>query len=338
MDLKQVVQVVKMSIDHKTQDLRDQVIKKLDVAMAAKIEGAGRKAPTLEPERLLAISVEEYHHSRGLADHVAATSGARVQLPKFEDLPPEVKKEISEISSRLTAALIKAGEKNVDAKQVRDWSLQCTVTRRNLVAASPNLKSVADWVEKKLAEGASPKKAILEPDDAVTQLSPEEFQANLEENVRQMLLNATADQIDDVIANLPNKVFKEDEATMSALKGGLLSEFAPIADKLMEAIVQKDFQKWIEALGMREGTKKQNNMFTKMTIDFKRVLEADISVQTVQGICRAVVDPDEFYDLIMEKAKKLSRTGVSARRLGESSSSDEDDDLKGTAQFGKDAF
>lgn len=351
MDLKQVVQAVKMSIDHKAQALRDQVIKKLDVAMAARQESRIRKTPSLEPDRLLAIAVEEYHLSRGKIDPPVLHDSTQ-PIPKLEDLSDEQQEEVGRVSTALLRSLSANGESQVDPKQVQEWALQTTIRRHKLAPDSPQTTRLTTWVEKLLGEQEKKDgSTITSSEDMassedVLQLSAAQFASNLENNVRQLLLNATADLVDDVVSTLPHKSWKENSDSAKAMKAALLSEFAPMADTLMEAIVGQDYQKWLATLCITKGTDKLKAKFDDLHKEFETVMSTEISVEVVQQICQTVVDPDEFYDLVTDQAKKLAKLG-DAKKLGESSS-DEDDlkplpslaatSVKGSGEFEEDTW
>jgi hypothetical protein len=331
MDLKQVVQVVKMSIESKTQDLRDQIIKKLDLAMAAKVEGHARKAPTLDPDHLLAISVEQYHLSRAQYTEgpLALADGGASTTPTFEELSKEMQQEVTYMSNQLLRSLTSSGETAIDPKQVREWALQTAMRRQNIGADSPPAIRLTDWVENALVEQER-KDAFqltaeaMMPSSEILSLSPAEFESDLENNVRQLLLNATAELIDDVLTSLPQKSSTENSDSAKAMKSALISEFAPMADVLMEAIVGQNYKKWLEVLGITVGTDKLRENFDELHKEFQTVLGSTITVEAVQQICQTVVDPDEFYDLVRDKARTL------ARKEGESCSDVED--------FGAEAF
>jgi hypothetical protein len=298
MNLNQVVQVVKMAIDSKRQDLREQVIKKLDLAMAARTEGAARKAPTLEPERLLAIATEEYHNSRDLSGELTIGENLKddftnfnpdgsVQLPKEKDLSPEIRKEVRQVTARLLASLAASGETDANPQQVYEWALQVTLRRHKM--------------------------------------SSEEFEKDLEQNVRRLLLDATQDVIGKAVGAL-SKDWQQDKEAKESMKSALVSEFAPTADILMEALVSKDFKKWLETLRLEgRGSQKMKEQFEKLHEDFNTILNSDITPSIVQTICQTVVGSDELQSLVKSRAKELSKIGK-MKKLGDSSSEEEPDD------------
>merc|ERR1712178_348149 len=88
-------------------------------------------------------------------------------------------------------------------------------------------------------------------------------------------------------------------------------------------IVGNDYKKWLQTLGIDSGTQKQQDTFNALHSEFQTALSSEITVEVVQQICQTVVDPDEFYDLVRNQAKKLARMGGD-KKLGESSSEEEE--------------
>jgi len=363
--LNQVVQIVKMAIDSKRQQLREQVIKKLDLAMLARTEGAARKAPTLEPERLLAIATEEYHNSRGLRGEPAdaeiapdspldfnAEGGIPTRdLPKEKDLSPEIRKEVRQVTQRLIASLSASGETDVNPQQVYEWALQVTLRRHKLgdFLDEPDARNTSMDLSgmQEAADGLSATPRAPEafvPSDDVLNLSPEEFEKDLESNVRQLLLNATSQLIGEAISAVPGKAWQE-KTNKAAMQSALISEFTPTADTLMEAIVSKEYDRWLAILKIDEGTDKHKRQFERLHSEFQQVLNSEITPQAVQQICRTVVSypvtvgtNDEFYQQIRTRAVEMSKLGK-AKKLGDSSSEEEDIGVGGDLDVGDlDAF
>lgn len=326
--------------------------------MAAKSEGATRKSPTLEPDRLLAVAVEEYHNSRELKgegddeDDESTPEGqlkiakakAAAELPKEKDLGPEIKKEVRQVTARLMTTLSANGEKDVNPQQVYDWALQVTLRRHKLgeFLEEPNNQATSMELQQMqlqtLGMGEqqrADKKDVFVPSDYVLGLSAEEFERNLESNVRQLLLNATYELVSDNVNQLPGKTWKTDEEAVSIMKSNLISEFAPKADILMEAIVSKDYKRWLETMKIEgNGTQKHRQSFENLHEEFQNVLNAEITPAVVQRICRAVVNHDELHEIVRARAEELVR----AQAEEDDSSDDDDVDLGGTASFGADNF
>merc|ERR1719235_1922914 len=95
---------------------------------------------------------------------------------------------------------------------------------------------------------ATPEKSV--PGDAfgaaedVLELSPDEFENNLEGNVRQLLLNAVSEVVAAAISSLTDN---PDERNSAMVRSAVITEFAPVADILVETLVSKDFKRWAEA-------------------------------------------------------------------------------------------
>jgi len=253
-----------------------------------------------------------------------------------EELTPEIRKEVRQVTGRLVASLSANGEKDVNPQEVYDWALHVTL-RRHKVGDYLEKEKEKDPVTMDIGEMKDAAELMAEqpggPEAAaqaekVLLLSPEEFEKNLEENVRQLLLNATGELVGSAVESLPSKVWKDD-SVRSAISGALISEFAPAADVLMEAIVGKDYRRWLDTLKIEQnGTLKHRQQFEKLHEEFQSVLSSDISAPVVQGICRTVVGVAELQDIVRNRAIELSKLGKQ-KRLGEESS-DDDADLDAT--------
>lgn len=350
---RQVVEVLKMAIDSKRQELREQVTKKLDVAMQARQEGPGRR-PTIETDRVLAICTEEYHNSRDFTgDEIEGETGPNGKLAlnadgtaitgaaRERDLAPDIRKEVRQVTQRLIASLSSNGEVDVNPQQVYEWALQVTLRRHKLgdfleeplgnttsMDLSEMQEAALNLVE---TEGRGAPVPFV-PSHEVLNLSPEEFEENLEGNVRHLLLNSVSELIGDAVATLSGKAWTDEQAAAS-MKSALISEFAPAADILMEAIVSKDYSRWKDTLRIEgSGSVMHRQQFEKLHDEFQQVLNTEITAGAVQQICRGVVGADELHDMVRGRANELSKVGRQ-KKLGDSSS-EEEGDLNGTAAFG----
>jgi len=255
---------------------------------------------------------------------------------------------VRQVTGRLVASLSASGEKDVNPQEVYDWALAVTL-RRHKIGDYMETEKDQQNVAMDMGEMQTAAMSLLEqPGDGqdyakgsadVLNLSPEDFEKNLEDNVRQLLLNATNELVTDAVSALPSKLWK-DESVAISMKSALISEFAPAADVLMEAIVGKDYRRWLDQLKIEgNGSLKHRQQFDKLHDEFQQVLSSDISASVVQGICRTVVGVAELQDLVRSRAIELSKLGAQ-KKLGESSSEDEDAEtptLQGTANFGADA-
>jgi len=312
----------------------------LDLAMAARTEGAARKAPTLEPERLLAIATEEYHNSRDLSsemilgeslregeDYSVLHADGTTSLPKEKDLSPEIRKEVRQVTQRLMVSLASSGESDANPQQVYEWALQVVLRRHKLdeiLEPTGGYGSPGSTSPREPAGGKASLDNIV-PASVVLNKSSEVFQQDLEANVRWLLLDATSTIVGKVVSNL-GKEWQEKEANAS-MRAALISEFAPAADVLMEAIISKDFKRWLDTLKMQgQGTQKVKDQFEKLCDDCQGMLSDDINPRVVQNICQTVVGSDDiFSNIVKARAKELTRMGK-MKKLGESSSDEEIED------------
>jgi len=172
--------------------------------------------------------------------------------------------------------------------------------------------------------------------EEVLGLSAQEFEADLESNVRQLLLNAVSELSAEALNALPGSVTKN-ESACALLKSILIKEFAPTADILMETVVSKDYKKWLDTLKVEGGgSVKHRQQFEKLHERFSEVLNGDITAAVVQSVCRDVVSADELFNMVRTRADNLARLSE-ANKLSEVTS-DEDPPLEGTASFGEDTF
>jgi len=257
---------------------------------------------------------------------------------KEKDLAPEIRKEVRQVTQRLVSALSASGEKDVNSQEVYEWALQVTLRRHKIgdfLEAPPETTTSMDIDQMQQAAMnlmEQPEKAgplsYFSTSEEVLGLSPEEFENDLESNVRQLLLNAISELVGDAINSLPGKIWKDERAS-ATMRSLLISEFAPTADVLMESIVAKDYKRWLETLKLDSGSVKHKQQFEKLHDNFQEVLSADITAAVVQQICRAVVAADELYAMVQGRAIEHAKAG---KNLDE----DEEDEegLDGTAQFG----
>jgi len=353
MEPKQMVQVVKMAVDAKNESLRKKVIEDLDYAMAQQQGQVPGSKPSLEPDRLLAIATEAYHLSRDLKGDTPEVAPGSPQkeagiadgAAPSESLPPEIRKEVRQVTSRLVASLSANGQKDVNPQDAYQWALQVTLRRHkvgdfldkpadNVTSLDLNemneaAQSLAEQPESQALTG------ILETED-VLGLSPEEFEADLEGNVRLLLLNAIAELAGDAIAALPIPV---DEGTADKLKQMLVGEFASTADIIMESIVSKDYKRWMETLCIQgNGSVQQKQQFEKLHMEFQQVLNSEITASVVQQICRAVVGADELYVMVRAKAEQMAKLGGFKARDDDDGDEGQDSGATGGAFSNQDAF
>jgi len=345
---------VKMAVDAKNESLRKKVIEDLDYAMAQQQGQVPGSKPSLEPDRLLAIATEAYHLSRDLKGDTPEVAPGSPQkeagiadgAAPSESLPPEIRKEVRQVTSRLVASLSANGQKDVNPQDAYQWALQVTLRRHkvgdfldkpadNVTSLDLNemneaAQSLAEQPESQALTG------ILETED-VLGLSPEEFEADLEGNVRLLLLNAIAELAGDAIAALPIPV---DEGTADKLKQMLVGEFASTADIIMESIVSKDYKRWMETLCIQgNGSVQQKQQFEKLHMEFQQVLNSEITASVVQQICRAVVGADELYVMVRAKAEQMAKLGgFKARDDDDDGDEGQDSGATGGAFSNQDAF
>mmetsp|Transcript_31687 Transcript_31687/g.55966 ORF Transcript_31687/g.55966 Transcript_31687/m.55966 type:complete len:200 (-) Transcript_31687:99-698(-) len=156
--------------------------------------------------------------------------------------------------------------------------------------------------------------------DDVLNMSPDEFEYHLESNIRQLLLAATGDVIQDSI----DQALGDEALNVSALHAALMSEFAPVADILMEAVVGRDVNKWNRALQIEgSGNQRHRQAFMRLHDDFQDVVSKKIDAEAVLHICRGITSAEEFNSLIRNRAVEINRHGQPGYEEGDDSD-DED--------------
>lgn len=341
-------QVVRASIDSKHKELQHKILARLDSIMDPQKndDSPTGRPPSIDRGLLLAIATEEYHNSRDLAEEPEEIVEKRVPqiVPRgtmltedgdVEDLTPEIRKEVRRVTSRLVASLSAQGQREVVPQEVYDWARNVTLRRHrigDLLEQETEETNVAMDMEQMkgaaltLTEGTSPQNTTGFDAEKILNLPPEEFEKDLEDNVRQLLLMATSELVNDSVDALPEHIWKD--ASMAAtMRGALINELAPVADTIMEAIVGNDYRRWLGALKIPgNGSIKHRQQFEKLHEEFQQVLSSEISGIVVQGICRNVVSAAELQDIVRARAIKLSKMG-NMKRVGVSGVEDDEEDM-----------
>merc|ERR1712187_791331 len=131
-------------------------------------------------------------------------------------------------------------------------------------------------------------------------------------NVRSLLIAATEEL---VVMALKNVKLSGDEDLLKTL----LDEFTPVADAMMEALVNDKPDDWMGQLKIEPpGTDKQLSHFEGLQIDFRNALGGTISPEVVYGICKAVTTTPELRNMMKNRAKELHKGGDSAEKKSQS--------------------
>jgi hypothetical protein len=345
----QVKRAINMALPSNAK-LREQVNQKLFTFMDERLVEPG-KPLGLDPNFVLEIAVEAYHYSREYKqepDKKETKQKERKDGDSFNPadelnngegtLPPEIRKEVRQVTQRLVSALSAKGFKEHEPQQVYEWALQVTLRRHKVgdflelpqeVVTSMDLDEMKEvaLTLKEQPQKAGPVDAFASADE-VLELSHQEFEENLESNVRQLLLNAIAELASSTIASLPGSITKDEKAT-PIMRSILIKEFAPIADILMESIVSKDYKKWLETLKVSDAgasnSVKQRQQFEKLHDEFQNVLNTDITASVVQQVCRSVVSSDELDSMMQNRAQELAKL-AQQNKLSDVASDEEPED------------
>lgn len=318
------------------------------------IEPGSKAASGLDTNFVLKIAVEVYHASRESHTEEQTVEFTRTTLTNEQmdtslndNMSPEMRKEVRQVTQRLVAALSAQGVQDVNPQSAYEWAMAVTLRRHKVGeygehparAGAGNIGSMAldDMKAATLSlmkqpEDVGPTEAF-EPSEDVLGLSSKDFEDNLESNVRQLLLNAVSELATEAISSLPGNASK-DERSCALMKSILIKEFAQTADILMETIVSKDYRKWLDTLNIEgSGSARQRQQFEKLHERFSEVLNTDISATVVQSICRDVVSGDELFGMVGNRAGDLSRL-AEANKLVDVPPEGEEVSLAGTASFG----
>eukprot|EP00929_Paragymnodinium_shiwhaense_P086563 TRINITY_DN47065_c0_g1_i1.p1 TRINITY_DN47065_c0_g1~~TRINITY_DN47065_c0_g1_i1.p1 ORF type:complete len:825 (-),score=259.73 TRINITY_DN47065_c0_g1_i1:224-2698(-) len=134
--------------------------------------------------------------------------------------------------------------------------------------------------------------------------SVEDFELNLEANVREFLAAAVEDMCSVVVKEGTAKHLLYDEP---AILDQMVLEFAPVADRMMEAVVTQDSNAWLEELGILfPGSDKQQDTFADLNARFKRSLsERTVDAHSVNNLCKAVCSVPELNEKIVKRGWEL---------------------------------
>eukprot|EP00429_Kryptoperidinium_foliaceum_P084803 CAMPEP_0176194286 /NCGR_PEP_ID=MMETSP0121_2-20121125/5922_1 /TAXON_ID=160619 /ORGANISM="Kryptoperidinium foliaceum, Strain CCMP 1326" /LENGTH=604 /DNA_ID=CAMNT_0017533027 /DNA_START=1 /DNA_END=1816 /DNA_ORIENTATION=- len=87
----------------------------------------------------------------------------------------------------------------------------------------------------------------------------------------------------------------------------LTEHLAPIADRLLEALVNNDYEAWLDILGVNEddaeGPRRQQ--FESLRTDFLEALSVELTQDVLLRICGLVLSADEFQAMARELAQGL---------------------------------
>mmetsp|Transcript_23412 Transcript_23412/g.43491 ORF Transcript_23412/g.43491 Transcript_23412/m.43491 type:complete len:643 (+) Transcript_23412:93-2021(+) len=344
LDPKQCLQIIRSTLSASMAEYRDKILKVVDQTMArfSWAPDGSRRSPSLEPERLMQVAVEEYHNVRiskmppvgdddSLNHEPVRKEPEPAPLPKDKELEPNLRKEVKQVAGRLYTTLGEQGVSPINRQAIQDWAMQ-VVLRRNKTGEfsddfPPEVYNFMDLDEMndealsyQRSEDAARPSNMMPAIDDVLNMSPDEFEYHLESNIRQLLLAATGDVIQDSI----DQALGDEALNVSALHAALMSEFAPVADILMEAVVGRDVNKWNRALQIEgSGNQRHRQAFMRLHDDFQDVVSKKIDAEAVLHICRGITSAEEFNSLIRNRAVEINRHGQPGYEEGDDSD-DED--------------
>jgi len=337
--------VLTLTKDESYKELRRVILEKLDEAKW-QLDGGGENGTlSLDADRLLSICTECYSTMRqdqGMAaeeaheeDHKSVDhdtdddaqpeqSGSKAAPIEstIKEMDPEVQMRVHRTADKLLQELDAAG-RQATKNEVYDWTVRTamrsqestqargppepkpsqfdvSITEMNQVVSRINKEKKPQLLKTRtqlVDSGASP---IEMERDRLLSLEADEFEGQLESNVRQLLIATTEELARTVAAELKSA----DEAI---LRNALVKEFAPVADAMMEALVNDNFVRWLgEVKQDLPGTDKQRSHFENLHGDFRSGLAGIINANTVYEICKAVTSTSELQELVSARAKVIA--------------------------------
>jgi len=321
LSLKQTHEVLKRMAEQSkkvpsARKLRQDVVKMMDNFLPTQEPS---KRLNVEADRLLSIATKVFHDSRAVAEveeeyvPIVAGSGA-ASLKEMKDIPSEVRKESRDVTKRLEAAFNEKGFKSKKG-ELSNWALQVAMRRKFVgefpadeenQATSMGLDELQEATFQLTgALGNSVPAPFFQPADALLRATLEEFENDLENNVRELLLNAVSDMVDGAMEVLVAPPSRENAI---GIRNKLMNEFAKTADILMECVVTNDLEKWLGTLKITgAASTKQRSNFQSLHNDFQRVLGTELSADGVYQICRNMVRTQELEVAARERAKELAQ-------------------------------
>jgi hypothetical protein len=166
-----------------------------------------------------------------------------------------------------------------------------------------------EGLNRDMSSMSKPADNLTEVPPDITALSGEEFEEDLEANIRRILQRATEELAGYTIKSM---VSLEDlgPRTVATLRAALAEEFSSEADFLMEALVAQDFNMWLERLHVDHDVDEAtlvdyHTAFDELQAEFKGVLSRDISVESVWRICVQLTGTDAFVEAIQKRASDM---------------------------------
>lgn len=339
LDPKQCIDIIRRTLSVNMADYRDKILKQVDYAMAKAswAPDGSKRNPTLEPERLMQVAVQEFHNVRlsklpppGDDDSLGYQPVFREPepppLPKDKELEPNLRKEVKQVAGRLYTTLSEQGVHPINRQAITEWAMQVVLRRNKTGEFSDeypdevhNLLDLDEMNDEALAYQCSTGKQresnAVPAIDVMLSMTPDEFEYDLESNIRQLLLNATS----EIIQHSVESALGEEALNAGALHAALMSEFAPIADILMEAVVGRDLNKWNGALQIEGGNSRNKQGFVRLHQEFQEVVSKKIDAESVLHICRGITSAEEFESLIRNRAVEINRHGQPGYRPGDDS-------------------
>jgi hypothetical protein len=243
--------------------------------------------------------VEENH-----ADEAVSSFDMDVAI---KDLRPDEQDKLRKTALKLIDNLQECGQK-IELQDAVDFAIKTAVLDSQPPPRIPEYSMRLEDVHE-AATYIHKASAIASERERVLALYPNEFEEDLEANVRQLLLAVTEELAAEAVA----KAFAHGDrsaAEEAAVQQSLLEEFALTADRLMEALVNGDYDSWHGLLGISTAVTDRRNPgelqcrrhFNQLHGEFKEVVRGTVDAHAVDGICKSVVNTPEFRGLLMQKA------------------------------------
>jgi len=131
-----------------------------------------------------------------------------------------------------------------------------------------------------------------------SKVSPEDFEENLETNIRLLLTEAVEEAVFGAVR--PQDSASLSKAVLKQVLADAVEEYASVSDGLMEALVSRASQDWHDRLGISNPTEAQQEQYNILHEAFREILGSTVTAQSVQGFCSQLVRTPELVERIRE--------------------------------------
>jgi len=221
-----------------------------------------------------------------------------------EDLEKDIRDEVATMTQTVLSKLQEHGDLDIDTRRVFLWALGLTVKKHGLQPSEVRQKAAAGESETEESKTVVADATANISESEIFSQTPDDFETNLETNVRQLMHHAMAALVEGVVGQVLGTSWGAEAKTV--LESTLLIQYTPIADKLMEAIVSDDFDGWMNALEISQPAAPEVRIrYDGVLLEFQNMLTSSINALAVRQICRSVASVDQLVQLVEARAAEL---------------------------------